>query len=315
MLGFDFHLFGLPGLVSGKIAGISTQNTAIQLHNPVGYAIQKCPVMGNKQQCASKFREQALKPLNGGEIEVVGRFIQQQQFRVAGQGTRQSNTFLHATRQGFYLRISGQFKASKNFLDAVVQAPGIMHFQLMRNSGELVHGCRIAAFRSVYCRVIGLQQAMRRPRSGNHRFEYRMSRFKLRLLRYQRHAQVRHAPDHTIIGTRFAGDDLHQAGFSRPVAANETNALTFLDDQIGTIQKRPMAKGKRDVVESQIGHAGVLVEWSKQVRIPRRASVAQWIEHPPPKGRVTRSIRVGGAISSFRLRPILRIASRALPVC
>lgn len=26
----------------------------------------------------------------------------------------------------------------------------------------------------------------------------------------------------------------------------------------------------------------------------RRAPVAQWIEHPPPKGRVTRSIRVGG---------------------
>ena len=26
------------------------------------------------------------------------------------------------------------------------------------------------------------------------------------------------------------------------------------------------------------------------------ALVAQWIEHPPPKGRVTRSIRVGGAI-------------------
>lgn len=25
------------------------------------------------------------------------------------------------------------------------------------------------------------------------------------------------------------------------------------------------------------------------------APVAQWIEHPPPKGRVTRSIRVGGA--------------------
>ena len=24
------------------------------------------------------------------------------------------------------------------------------------------------------------------------------------------------------------------------------------------------------------------------------APVAQWIEHPPPKGRVTRSIRVGG---------------------
>ena len=26
------------------------------------------------------------------------------------------------------------------------------------------------------------------------------------------------------------------------------------------------------------------------------ALVAQWIEHPPPKGRVTRSIRVEGAI-------------------
>lgn len=29
------------------------------------------------------------------------------------------------------------------------------------------------------------------------------------------------------------------------------------------------------------------------------APVAQWIEHPPPKGRVTRSIRVGGTIIQY----------------
>ena len=31
------------------------------------------------------------------------------------------------------------------------------------------------------------------------------------------------------------------------------------------------------------------------------APVAQWIEHPPPKGRVTRSIRVGGTIGSVSI--------------
>ena len=29
------------------------------------------------------------------------------------------------------------------------------------------------------------------------------------------------------------------------------------------------------------------------------ALVAQWIEHPPPKGKVTRSIRVGGTTKSM----------------
>ena len=29
--------------------------------------------------------------------------------------------------------------------------------------------------------------------------------------------------------------------------------------------------------------------------------VAQWIEHPPPKGRVTRSIRVGGTTHAFQI--------------
>ena len=38
------------------------------------------------------------------------------------------------------------------------------------------------------------------------------------------------------------------------------------------------------------------------------APVAQWIEHPPPKGRVTRSIRVGGT----NIISILGIKSDAL---
>ena len=35
---------------------------------------------------------------------------------------------------------------------------------------------------------------------------------------------------------------------------------------------------------------------NKVFNIALNAPVAQWIEHPPPKGRVTRSIRVGGTI-------------------
>ena len=35
------------------------------------------------------------------------------------------------------------------------------------------------------------------------------------------------------------------------------------------------------------------------------ALVAQWIEHPPPKGRVARSIRVEGTIKSITYKNIL----------
>ena len=37
------------------------------------------------------------------------------------------------------------------------------------------------------------------------------------------------------------------------------------------------------------------MEESQEGKIPARAPVAQWIEQPPPKGQVARSIRVWGA--------------------
>src|SRR5262245_16471771 len=39
-----------------------------------------------------------------------------------------------------------------------------------------------------------------------------------------------------------------------------------------------------------------------ELESPSRAPVAQWIEQPPPKGQVARSIRVWGATLLYRLK-------------
>ncbi len=61
---------------------------------------------------------------------------------------------------------------------------------------------------------------------------------------------------------------------------------------VGASDLAPRTDGRRDGARRTLGSG-------PSGRIPDVAPVAQWIEHPPPKGRVARSIRAGGASESL----------------
>ncbi len=86
-------LLGKPGgallLERAVVAGIFIQALLLDMQDFVHNRIEKVAVVGDQDQRAAVAFQPALQPDNGVEIEVVGRFVEQQQVGTADQRLRQ----------------------------------------------------------------------------------------------------------------------------------------------------------------------------------------------------------------------------------
>jgi hypothetical protein len=87
--------FLAPLGVTVEPAGIVVQLAPIDLHNTCGKALGKRPVMADKNQCAGFAQQKIFQPGDGGDVQVVGGFVQNEVFR-ADQRPRQSHAPLGA---------------------------------------------------------------------------------------------------------------------------------------------------------------------------------------------------------------------------
>ncbi len=76
-------------LIGAVIATIALQLLLLDADDLIGDGIEKIPVVGDQQQSAGISLQPLLQPQGGIEVEVVGRLIEQQQFRRTHQGLRQ----------------------------------------------------------------------------------------------------------------------------------------------------------------------------------------------------------------------------------
>ena len=60
--------------------------------------------------------------------------------------------------------------------------------------------------------------------------------------------------DFALVGRFFAGDDPHQAGLARAVAAEQADALARLDLEIDLVEQRGGAVLKRDLAKLKQWH-------------------------------------------------------------
>jgi hypothetical protein len=170
--GLHFQLLGLPGLVGGEVALVLAQLAPVQFDDAVGHPVQEGPVVGDEQQGAGEFRQQGLQPFDGGEVQVVGGLVQQQQFRFRGQGAGQGDALLGAAGQGVHQGVGIQAQAGDGFLHPAVEAPGVVDFQFVGQAGQFGQGGGIATAGGMGGGVVGGQQAPGRPGAFRHGLEY-----------------------------------------------------------------------------------------------------------------------------------------------
>ena len=81
------------------VSVVADEFAVTNFDDPLADEIQKFPVVRNRQNRTGISREMVLKPSKGFEIEVVGRFVQQQQIRLLDEQPRQVRPHDPATTQ------------------------------------------------------------------------------------------------------------------------------------------------------------------------------------------------------------------------
>ena len=87
--------------------------------------------MTDKQQGTRVVEHVGFQPDNGLNIEVIGRFIQQQHIRLNNQRTRQHHSPSPAAGKRMKDGITVKLKPRQHALDTLFQLPAISRFQVM----------------------------------------------------------------------------------------------------------------------------------------------------------------------------------------
>ena len=250
----DLQLLGLLELIGAEVALVFAQLTAIELDDAIGDVVQETSVVGDEKQRAAIIVEQGLQPFDGGEIQMVGRLVQQQQFGVGHQRARQRHPLFQSPRQRFHCRVGIEAQTLQRFFHPAVEPPGVRHFQRMRQPLEIGIDRLIAFRHGMRHGMVFGQQGLCRADAFRHRLEHTVAGLELRLLGHIGQLQARRAPHLARIRQALAGNDLQQTGFARAVAADQADPLARLDHQRSAIEQRPVAIGQFKSVKRKEGH-------------------------------------------------------------
>jgi len=105
-------------LICGKAAGETDQLAAIELDNARGHAIEENAIMGDHDDGTGIATQQLFEPENAVDIEMVGRFVEQQQFRLADQRLGQGDALATAAGERVDMGFAIQRQTRDRLFDA-----------------------------------------------------------------------------------------------------------------------------------------------------------------------------------------------------
>src|SRR5512140_3716891 len=104
----DGELLGLARFIRGVVAGIVEQAAAVKLDDAKRHAIEEPAIVRHEEDAACESDEQVLEPLDGPDVEVVGRLVEQQQLRLAHERARERHALLEAARERSHEGVGGK---------------------------------------------------------------------------------------------------------------------------------------------------------------------------------------------------------------
>ena len=214
--------------------------------------------MGDKQQTAAKLQQLLFQPLNGVQIQMIGRLIKQQQIRLADQRPAQQHPPPPATGQLGQRRIRRQAQTAENGLGALLPAPALARFQFMLQAFHPAQPLRRGIVDQGGSRLVILRQQRAQPfqTAGNH-FEHGRRGVSGQFLGQSGQTQAGLAPDLATVRLNLGSQQAQQGGLARAVATNQTDPLARINLEAGLIEQRFGAKGNGNVVNTQKWHLSI----------------------------------------------------------
>ena len=225
-----FELDGLPRLVGGEVARIGTQQAAVELDDARGHAVEKRAVVRDHDDGGHP-GDEVLDPRDAVDVEVIGRLVQQQEVGLEREGQRERGALPLAAGRRLRRGRLVETEAMQELDEPRLRAPP---FALV------VNGVESAAQREAFAQ---------RRRARQHRF-----------LLHEHDRQAVPRLDLPVVELTQPGDDLQQRRLARAVAADETDALAFADDDAGAVEQRMEAEGELGVLQGHERHGRRIVQ-------------------------------------------------------
>ena len=208
--------------------------------------------MGNKQNRALEVLEGLFQPRDCADVQVVGRFVKQQQVRFGNQCLGQQDASTPAAGQFGESFVGRQLQTAQGAVYQLLQAPAITGFEVLLDVHQLV---QVSIGDDVLAQVMVLgQQLANTVQAFGHNVEYGPLVGYRQLLRQFANLEAGRAPNRAVIGFLITFDQLHHAGLAGTVAADDAHPLSTGDLPGHLVQQRHRAESKGHIAEFEQGH-------------------------------------------------------------
>ena len=196
--------------------------------------------MGDEDERAGEAQQVGFEPLDGADVEMIGRFVQEQQLRIADQGLCQGHPALPAAGKRANPCRGVELQSRQRGLHLRVQAPAVLALQFRLQGVQTPHQRRgLGALRDGQLGsgvvIIGDDLTHRAQGTGERLLDGVVG-VEHRLLRHERQAQRMDAVHRAGIGQQIAGQQLEERGFTAAVASHQGEPLTGFDLQRRLVQ-------------------------------------------------------------------------------
>ena len=192
--------------------------------------------MRDEHDGAGVLGEKRFEPFDRLDVEMVGRLVEQQQLGLRDQRARQQRPPAPAARQRRHRRFGGKVQPREHQLDALLDRPAVLLFQIVLQPAEPVqrrrrrvlghHRRRVVVFEDQLAQVA---QAIRDDLKHGARRPLNTRRPRPGFLCESRCPEVWRAPDGAGVGNQLARQHPQERRLAGAVAADHGDALTGLD--------------------------------------------------------------------------------------
>ena len=237
---------------------------AVELQNPLGDVVEEVAVVRHGDDRAGILVQMPLQPGDALGVEVVGRFVEQQQVGPLEQNLAQRDAAPLAAGERFHVGVARrQVHRAHGDFDLPVELPGVHGFDLVLHLGlafeQLFHLVGVGDFAQFFGELLELGEQC--PR-GCDRFldvaEHVLVRVELRLLLQQADGEAVGEPGLAVEVLVLAGHDPQQRAFAGAVAAQHADLGTGIERQPDIFEDFALANllGQRGHLEDVfLGHA------------------------------------------------------------
>ena len=125
--------------VGRPVCGEAPQPPAVQLDDAGGQAVEEDAVVGDEDERAGEAQQVGFEPLDGADVEMIGRFVQEQQLRIADQGLCQGHPALPAAGKRANPCRGVELQSRQHGLHLRVQAPAVLALQFRLQGVQARH--------------------------------------------------------------------------------------------------------------------------------------------------------------------------------